>query len=85
MPDTFLQDYLLFHIKSKVFHRIIIGNTFHDLLKYFIISRVLSVLYPSSDEFTENSSEVLMSCIRQESVSIPTKLDRSPKFARDVI
>ena len=56
--------------ETEIGYRIIIRNTFHDLLQGFSVCRIFSVLYPAADEITEDPPEILMSGVGQKASGI---------------
>ena len=50
-------------LQSKVSFSIKIGDSLNNFAKRFVICRVFPVLNPSTNQLTNNTSEVLMSCI----------------------
>ena len=57
-------------IKSKISYCIVIGNSFDNLFQTLHVFWIFSVFNPSSDQFAEYSSKVLMSRIRKEASGI---------------
>ena len=70
------------NIKFEISLCVVVGNILYNFGKSIVVLREFSVLYPVSNHIAENTTEVLMSCIRQEASGIGQHADETGKVSK---